>query len=131
MPASSKFLVCIEGLGVHRGDKQILRGVDWTIREGEHWVVLGANGCGKTSLLKALTGYLTPTRGTIQLLGEQYGETDWREIRPDLLGSQQSFRRTGEREEDKSRVFPAHRRRETFLISGAGPNSCAGREFAC
>ena len=81
MPASSKFLVCIEGLGVHRGDKQILRGVDWTIREGEHWVVLGANGCGKTSLLKALTGYLTPTRGTIQLLGEQYGETDWRELR--------------------------------------------------
>ena len=79
--SKSRPLVQIGKLGIHRGDKKILRGVDWTIREGEHWVVLGPNGCGKTSLLKALTGYLTPTRGTIQLLGEQYGETDWRELR--------------------------------------------------
>mgnify|MGYP001202633108 CR=1 FL=1 len=77
----SSEIVRIEGLEIHRGDKKILRGVDWTIRTGEHWVVLGPNGCGKTSLLKALTGYLTPTRGEIQLLGETFGETDWRELR--------------------------------------------------
>lgn len=74
-------IVKIGGLEIHRGDKKILRGVDWTIRKGEHWVVLGPNGCGKTSLLKALTGYLTPTLGEIQLLGEKFGETDWRELR--------------------------------------------------
>jgi iron complex transport system ATP-binding protein len=43
--------------------------------------VLGANGSGKTSLLSALTGYLTPSDGTIQLFDETYGETDWRELR--------------------------------------------------
>lgn len=48
---------------------------------GEHWVILGANGSGKTSLLAALTGYLMPTAGEISALGQRYGETDWRELR--------------------------------------------------
>jgi iron complex transport system ATP-binding protein len=81
MAAFTRPLVQIGKLEVHRGDKKILRGVNWAIREGEHWAVLGPNGCGKTSLLKALTGYLTPTHGEIQLLGKKYGETDWRELR--------------------------------------------------
>lgn len=74
-------LVQITGLEIHRGTRKILRGVDWTVQKGEHWVVLGPNGCGKTSLLKALTGYFTPTRGEIHLLGEHFGESDWRELR--------------------------------------------------
>ena len=59
----------------------ILRGIKWRVRAGEHWVILGANGSGKTSLLKALTGYLTPTTGEITLLGQQFGASDWRELR--------------------------------------------------
>lgn len=83
MPPVSKAgpLVQIKGLEIHRGNRKILRGVDWSIQKGEHWVVLGPNGCGKTSLLKALTGYFTPTCGEIHLLGEQFGESDWRELR--------------------------------------------------
>src|SRR5476649_1044476 len=71
----------VTGLRVQRGRAAILRGVDWRVARGEHWVVLGANGSGKTSLLKALTGYLSPTAGEIALLGERYGESDWRELR--------------------------------------------------
>lgn len=41
----------------------------------------GANGSGKTSLLSALTGYLSPTAGEIEVLGQHYGRTDWRELR--------------------------------------------------
>ena len=48
---------------------------------GQHWVILGANGSGKTSLLSALTGYLMPTAGELSVLGETYGESDWRELR--------------------------------------------------
>jgi len=44
-------------------------------------VILGANGCGKTSLLSALTGYLTPSSGSIEILGRRYGKCDWRELR--------------------------------------------------
>ena len=71
----------VTGLRVERGRTAILRGVDWRVAHGEHWVVLGANGSGKTSLLKALTGYLSPTAGGIALLGQRYGESDWRELR--------------------------------------------------
>ncbi|HTH47377.1 MAG TPA: ATP-binding cassette domain-containing protein, partial [Candidatus Limnocylindria bacterium] len=36
---------------------------------------------GKTSLLAALTGYFMPTTGEITLLGQRYGESDWRQLR--------------------------------------------------
>ena len=71
----------IRGLVVHRDGTLILDRLDWRVERGEHWVILGANGSGKTSLLSALTGYLTPSAGEIELLGETYGNSDWRELR--------------------------------------------------
>jgi iron complex transport system ATP-binding protein len=71
----------IHDLTIRRGKTMILDGLAWTVRRGEHWVILGPNGSGKTSLLAALTGYLTPTAGSIHLLGEEFGASDWRELR--------------------------------------------------
>lgn len=71
----------VSGLRVRRGGVEILRDVSWRVERGQHWVILGANGSGKTSLLSALTGYLTPTDGEITLLGERFGGADWRELR--------------------------------------------------
>ncbi len=71
----------VTDLCVRRGDTLILNKVSWRVQPGEHWVILGANGSGKTSLLSAITGYLTPTDGEIELLSEQFGATDWRELR--------------------------------------------------
>jgi len=71
----------ISGLGVVRDRTTILHAVNWRVQPGEHWVILGPNGSGKTSLLKALTGYLTPTSGDLALLGRIFGESDWRELR--------------------------------------------------
>ena len=78
---SRRTILAVTGLRVQRGRTQILRGVSWSVRAGQHWAILGANGSGKTSLLSALTGYLTPTAGEIEVLGERYGEADWRELR--------------------------------------------------
>lgn len=66
---------------IRRGETEILRRINWQVLPGENWVILGANGSGKTSLLKALSGYLAPTEGEIDLLGESYGDCDWRELR--------------------------------------------------
>jgi iron complex transport system ATP-binding protein len=74
----------VSGLRVVRGRTEILRGMDWRVRMGEHWVILGPNGSGKTSLLKSITGYLSPTSGEIAVLGRTYGESDWRELRLQL-----------------------------------------------
>lgn len=71
----------VRDLRVTRGDTPILRGVNWRVEPDQHWVVLGANGSGKTSLLKALTGFLSPTAGEISLLGQIYGDSDWRALR--------------------------------------------------
>jgi iron complex transport system ATP-binding protein len=73
-------VIKITGLRVER-EAVILDGLDWTVRRGEHWVILGANGSGKTSLLSTLTGYMPPTGGQFSLLGEIYGQADWRELR--------------------------------------------------
>ncbi len=71
----------LTGLTVFRGRTTILSNVHWTVAPGEHWVMLGANGSGKTSLLASLTAYLTPSGGTIELLGERYGDSDWPALR--------------------------------------------------
>ena len=71
----------VSKLRVARGDNVILDEVSWRVERGEHWAILGANGSGKTSLLKALTGYLSPTAGELSLLGRRYGACDWRDLR--------------------------------------------------
>lgn len=81
MRRPSSTVLAVQNLRIRRGDTHILRGLDWTIARGEHWVILGANGCGKTSLLAALTGYLSPSGGEVTVLGSTYGRTDWRELR--------------------------------------------------
>ena len=42
---------------------KILDRVNWTMREDEHWVLLGPNGSGKTTLLRLATGFLWPNAG--------------------------------------------------------------------
>jgi len=74
----------VSGLTIRRGDAVILQNIRWQVLPGEHWVILGANGSGKTSLLCALTGYLTPTAGEVEVLGQRYGRTDWRQLRQRL-----------------------------------------------
>ncbi len=74
----------VSNLRVLRGDTVILNDVTWRVERREHWVILGANGSGKTSLLSALTGYLMPTVGEIFLLGKNYGRADWRELRKQI-----------------------------------------------
>jgi iron complex transport system ATP-binding protein len=59
----------------------ILHEVNWRVERGQHWVILGANGSGKTSLLSALTGYLMPSSGEIRIGTARFGATDWREVR--------------------------------------------------
>ncbi|MBI2948432.1 MAG: ABC transporter ATP-binding protein [Verrucomicrobia bacterium] len=74
-------ILAVAHLSVRRGKTLILDDLSWQVKRGEHWVILGANGSGKTSLLSALTAYLTPTAGGIELLGQRYGHANWPELR--------------------------------------------------
>jgi len=81
---SIKPILEISNLRIQRDGVVILNDVNWRVERGQHWVILGANGSGKTSLLSALTGYLMPTSGEIFLLGKIYGQSDWRELRKQI-----------------------------------------------
>ncbi|MDO5698202.1 MAG: ABC transporter ATP-binding protein [Dermatophilus congolensis] len=70
------------GVGVVRGDTTILRDIDWSIEEGERWIVLGPNGAGKSTLLQIAAGRLHPTSGIAGVLGEVLGAVDVFELRP-------------------------------------------------
>jgi iron complex transport system ATP-binding protein len=59
----------------------ILTGIEWTVRADERWVVLGANGAGKTSLLRIVSLYQHPSTGTVDVLGQRLGRTDVRTLR--------------------------------------------------
>ncbi len=83
-PNPDRFVLEVSDLRIERGVTTLIHDIAWRVRAGEHWVVLGANGSGKTSLLRALTGYLMPTEGEIRLLGEVYGDSDWRELRKQI-----------------------------------------------
>jgi molybdate transport system ATP-binding protein len=52
--------VRLQRIHVKRGDRTVLRAIDWHIRPGQHWVLVGANGAGKTQLLKLIAGAVWP-----------------------------------------------------------------------
>ncbi len=79
--ADPSAIVDVRGLLVRRSGRAILGPLDWTVRAGERWVVLGSNGSGKTTLLSVIGLELWPTTGTVDVLGHRYGRIDSRELR--------------------------------------------------
>ncbi|NUM56550.1 MAG: ATP-binding cassette domain-containing protein [Candidatus Hydrogenedentes bacterium] len=74
-------ILSLDSIGFVRDSRTILNCVSWTVRRGEHWAILGANGSGKTTLLKIVTGYEWASEGTLDVLGNRFGETDVRALR--------------------------------------------------
>jgi iron complex transport system ATP-binding protein len=55
------------GVSYRADGKKILDSIDWKVRQGEHWAILGPNGSGKTTLLKLASGFLWPSAGGVVL----------------------------------------------------------------
>jgi branched-chain amino acid transport system ATP-binding protein len=64
-------LLDLEGLSVGYGPVEVLHGVSLRIAEGEMVCLLGANGAGKSTTVRAISGLLRPSAGTITFLGER------------------------------------------------------------
>ena len=74
-------LLRIEGLAVSYGSVPAVDRVDLEIEPGELRVILGANGAGKTTIIKTIMGLLKPRRGAIRFDGEH----DLLRLRPDQI----------------------------------------------
>lgn len=59
--------------------RSVLRGVDLTVNAGEVVALVGPNGCGKTTLFRAVTGVIRPERGQVRLAGEDASALTTRE----------------------------------------------------
>lgn len=70
----------VSNVHTYYGNIQALKGIDLHVEEGKIVTILGANGAGKTTMMKTIIGFLRPKEGSIQFLGE-----DITNARPDQL----------------------------------------------
>ncbi|MBW2273471.1 MAG: ABC-F family ATP-binding cassette domain-containing protein [Deltaproteobacteria bacterium] len=100
-----KTILELQGLGLERAGHVLTRDLDLALTRGERIGIVGANGCGKTSLLLCLTGELEPTAGSVTLgtnthlgyLDQARRELDDEEtIRESVAGEQSSIEIAGE-----------------------------------
>ena len=61
----------VENLSVHYGMIQAVRDVSFEVNEGEVVSLIGANGAGKTTILRTLSGLVRPSAGKIEFLGKE------------------------------------------------------------
>ena len=66
-------LLEVEGLKVAYGQIEAVRGVDLSVHPGEFVGIIGSNGAGKTSTLRAIAGVVAPTAGAITFDGQSIG----------------------------------------------------------
>lgn len=65
----------LEDVSLLREGKWILQNINWQVNKGEHWVLFGLNGSGKTAILNLLNAYYFPTKGKVNVLGMEFGKT--------------------------------------------------------
>ncbi|WP_329568349.1 ABC transporter ATP-binding protein [Streptomyces sp. NBC_01361] len=73
-------IIEVDRLDVRYGATRALRDVSFELAEGEVVALIGANGAGKSSLLRALAGLETPRGGTIRLFGQDIGHAPAHEV---------------------------------------------------
>ena len=65
--------VAVEDLAISRGERMLFRTLSFRVAAGEAVALVGANGAGKTSLLRAVAGLLRPAAGAVQVEPEETG----------------------------------------------------------
>lgn len=70
----------VDNLVTHYGERQILKGLDLEIQQGEIRVIMGGSGSGKTTLMRNLLGLNKPTSGSIRIFGKDITRVSTREL---------------------------------------------------
>ena len=78
-------------VSLQRDDKVVLHDINWAVAPGEHWIILGANGSGKTSLMRIAALYTHPSSGEVFVMNQRLGEMDVRSARRLVAYNSASF----------------------------------------
>ncbi|MCC5793997.1 MAG: ATP-binding cassette domain-containing protein [Chromatiales bacterium] len=66
----------VRDLALAYGDRVVQEGLNFSIARGEVFIIMGGSGCGKSSLMKAMTGLLRPSAGDVWYEGQPYWAGD-------------------------------------------------------
>lgn len=75
-PESRKPHVEVRGLTMAYGENVIQRNLEFTIREGDIFIIMGGSGCGKSTLLRHMVGLRRPSRGEVRFHGTDFWSAD-------------------------------------------------------
>lgn len=90
-------MLSVAGLTISRGERVLIRDLTFGVASGEVVALTGANGAGKTSLLRALAGFLRPDAGTVAYEGVELSEARRRHLHwQGPLDGLKSARRAGD-----------------------------------
>jgi branched-chain amino acid transport system ATP-binding protein len=110
---STRVIFDAEGIDVFYGTSQILFGVSLSVAEGQTMALLGRNGAGKSTTLKAIAGIAPPTKGVVRVLG-----TEMQGRKPHVIARAG----IGFVPEDRQ-VFPQHSVEDNLIIAAKkGPD---------
>ena len=74
-------IISLDNVSYIRNGKYILKDINWHVNRGEHWVILGPNGSGKTTTLNMVNGYIFPSEGRVKVLEFEFGHSSIIELR--------------------------------------------------
>ncbi|MBR6755501.1 MAG: ATP-binding cassette domain-containing protein [Peptococcaceae bacterium] len=66
------YVIEAQNLGYQVGQQKLLNGINLRVKKGEHWLIYGMNGCGKTTLLSILAGFRQQTQGELKVFGDEF-----------------------------------------------------------
>jgi phospholipid/cholesterol/gamma-HCH transport system ATP-binding protein len=72
---NSDSILRIENLSIGYGDALILRDINFEVRRGEVFIILGGSGCGKSTLMKSIIGLIPPMAGKVIIDGTDFAST--------------------------------------------------------
>lgn len=78
-------MLSVDNLSVRYGVIEAVKNVSFEVNEGEVVTLIGANGAGKTSILRTISGLVRPSEGTISFLGQEIQKVPARKIVADGL----------------------------------------------
>ena len=74
-------ILSYKNVSFRRDGRDILKNINWEIKKGENWALLGLNGSGKSTLLSMIPAYTFATSGEVSVFEKKFGTCIWAEVK--------------------------------------------------
>jgi len=74
-------ILSYKNVSFRRDGREILKNINWEIKKGENWALLGLNGSGKSTLLSMIPAYTFATSGEVSVFEKKFGTCVWADVK--------------------------------------------------